>query len=48
MNPFSNRSVITNEKGVYVEKPLSLTIEKGRRMVEAARKYNRVVQVGTR
>jgi predicted dehydrogenase len=34
-------------KDVYVEKPLSLTIEEGRRMVQAARKYNRVVQVGT-
>lgn len=34
-------------KDVYVEKPLSLTIEEGRRMVSAARKYNRVVQVGT-
>ncbi len=34
-------------KDVYVEKPLSLTIEEGRRMVAAARKYNRVVQVGT-
>jgi predicted dehydrogenase len=34
-------------KDVYVEKPLSLTIEEGRRMVQAARKYNRVIQVGT-
>ncbi len=34
-------------KDVYVEKPISLTIEEGRRMVAAARKYNRVVQVGT-
>lgn len=34
-------------KDVYVEKPISTTIEEGRRMVEAARKYNRVVQVGT-
>ncbi len=34
-------------KDVYVEKPLSLTIDEGRRMVEAARRYNRVVQVGT-
>ncbi len=34
-------------KDVYVEKPLSLTIEEGRRMVSAARKYSRVVQVGT-
>ena len=34
-------------KDVYVEKPLSITIYEGRRMVEAARKYNRIVQVGT-
>ncbi len=35
------------EKDVYVEKPLSLSIWDGRKMVEAARKYKRVVQVGT-
>jgi predicted dehydrogenase len=34
-------------KDVYVEKPISLTVEEGRRMVQAARRYNRVVQVGT-
>lgn len=34
-------------KDVYVEKPLALTIEEGRMMVDAARKYKRVVQVGT-
>jgi predicted dehydrogenase len=34
-------------KDVYVEKPISYTIEEGRKMVEAARKYNRIVQVGT-
>ncbi|HLV01185.1 MAG TPA: Gfo/Idh/MocA family oxidoreductase [Acidobacteriota bacterium] len=34
-------------KDVYVEKPLALTIQEGRAMVEAARKYDRVVQVGT-
>lgn len=34
-------------KDVYVEKPLSATIREGRRMVEAARKHDRVVQVGT-
>ena len=33
-------------KDVYVEKPLSVTIHEGRKMVEAAGKYNRVVQVG--
>jgi len=34
-------------KDVYVEKPLSQTIHEGHLMREAARKYNRVVQVGT-
>ena len=34
-------------KDVYVEKPVSHTVEEGRKMVEAARKYNRVVQTGT-
>src|SRR5580700_5903172 len=33
-------------KDVYVEKCPSLTIWEGRKMIEAARKYNRVVQVG--
>ena len=33
-------------KDVYVEKPLSLTIAEGRKMVAAARKYNRIVQTG--
>ncbi|RUL87881.1 Gfo/Idh/MocA family protein [Tautonia sociabilis] len=34
-------------KHVYVEKPASHTLWEGRKMVEAARKYGRVVQVGT-
>ncbi|QDV34171.1 Gfo/Idh/MocA family protein [Tautonia plasticadhaerens] len=34
-------------KHVYVEKPASHTLWEGRKMVEAARKYDRVVQVGT-
>ncbi|MCS6976593.1 MAG: Gfo/Idh/MocA family oxidoreductase [Gemmatales bacterium] len=33
-------------KDVYVEKPLSLCVEEGRRMVAAARKHQRIVQVG--
>lgn len=33
-------------KDVYVEKPLSLCVAEGRAMVEAARKYKRVTQVG--
>lgn len=34
-------------KDIYVEKPLSQTIEEGQLMRDAARKANRVVQVGT-
>ena len=34
-------------KDVYIEKPISYTVSEGRKMVQAARKYNRVVQTGT-
>lgn len=34
-------------KDVYCEKPLSLTIAEGRRMTQAARKYQRIVQTGS-
>ncbi len=34
-------------KDVYVEKPLTLFVREGRWMVEAARRWNRVVQTGT-
>jgi predicted dehydrogenase len=34
-------------KDVYVEKPASHNVWEGRQMVEAARKYNRIMQVGT-
>jgi predicted dehydrogenase len=34
-------------KDVYVEKPLSLTVVEGRKMVEAAERTKRVAQVGT-
>jgi predicted dehydrogenase len=34
-------------KDVYLEKPVSHNISEGRRVVEAARKYKRMVQVGT-
>jgi predicted dehydrogenase len=34
-------------KDVYVEKPLTLFVREGRWMVNAARRFNRVVQVGT-
>src|SRR5438477_9229139 len=32
---------------VYVQKPISVDVEEGRAMLAAARKHNRVVQVGT-
>jgi predicted dehydrogenase len=34
------------EKDVYVEKPMAHNIREGRKMIEAARKYGRVIQVG--
>ncbi|HEY3837272.1 MAG TPA: Gfo/Idh/MocA family oxidoreductase, partial [Bryobacteraceae bacterium] len=34
-------------KDVYCEKPLSLTIDDGKKMVAAARKHDRVVQTGS-
>jgi predicted dehydrogenase len=34
-------------KDVYCEKPASHNLVEGRRMVQAARKYNRIVQLGT-
>src|SRR5690606_29177191 len=34
-------------KDVYCEKPLSLTIQQGRRMVDAARRFGRVFQTGS-
>jgi len=34
-------------KDVYVEKPVSHTLWEGRKIVEAARKYKRIVQAGT-
>src|SRR5207249_9901415 len=34
-------------KDVYVEKPLTLFVREGRWMVDVARRYKRIVQVGT-
>ncbi len=34
-------------KDVYVEKPVSHNVSEGRRLVQAARKHNRIVQTGT-
>ena len=36
-----------NGKDVYVEKPVSHNVSEGRRIVEVARKYNRICQAGT-
>jgi len=35
------------DKDVYCEKPVSMTVREGRRMVEAARRKKRIVQIGT-
>ena len=42
-------SILAMQAGMdtYIEKPMSLTIAEGRQMVEAARKYDAVTQVGT-
>ena len=34
-------------KDVYVEKPISHNISEGRKLIEATKKYNRIVQAGT-
>jgi predicted dehydrogenase len=46
-HPYLSVEACKAGKDVYVEKPISVTLEEGQKMVEAARKYNRVVQAGT-
>ncbi|MCW5976871.1 MAG: Gfo/Idh/MocA family oxidoreductase [Bryobacteraceae bacterium] len=46
-HPYMTVEACKAGKDVYVEKPVCLTINEGRTMAEAARKYNRVVQAGT-
>lgn len=46
-HPLCCIAAIESGAHVYVEKPIGHTIMEGRAMVNAARKYNRVVQVGT-
>lgn len=38
---------LQNGKDVYVEKPVSHNVSEGRRIVETARKFNRICQTGT-
>jgi predicted dehydrogenase len=38
---------LQNRKDVYVEKPVSHNVSEGRRIVETARKHNRICQTGT-
>src|SRR5579884_1775011 len=38
---------IQHGKDVYVEKPVSHNVSEGRRIVEAARKYNKICETGT-
>lgn len=46
-HPYMTVEACKAGKDVYVEKPISVTVEEGQMMVKAARKYGRVVQVGT-
>jgi predicted dehydrogenase len=46
-HPYMTVEACKAGKDVYVEKPVCLTVDEGKKMVEAARKYNRVVQAGT-
>ena len=46
-HPLCCIAAIESGAHVYVEKPIGHTVMEGRAMVNAARKYNRVVQVGT-
>ncbi len=46
-HPYMSVEACKAGKDVYVEKPICVALEEGRKMVQAARKYNRVVQVGT-
>ncbi|MDX1950559.1 MAG: Gfo/Idh/MocA family oxidoreductase [Verrucomicrobiota bacterium] len=46
-HPLITIEAVKNGAHVYVEKPVGHTVREGRAMVNAARKYDRVVQVGT-
>src|SRR5512132_572447 len=46
-HPYMTVEACKQGKDVYVEKPACVYVEEGMKMVEAARKYKRVVQAGT-
>jgi predicted dehydrogenase len=46
-HPYMTVEACKAGKDVYVEKPACVYVEEGQKMVQAARKYNRVVQAGT-
>ncbi len=46
-HPYVLLAACANDKDVYCEKPLAHNIAEGRAMVRAARRTNRVVQIGT-
>src|SRR3982751_1743637 len=46
-HPYITVEACKNGKDVYVEKPACVAVDEGRVMVDAARKFNRVVQAGT-
>src|SRR4051794_18097014 len=46
-HPYMTVEACKAAKDVYVEKPISVTVEEAQKMVQAARKYKRIVQAGT-
>lgn len=46
-HPYMTVEACKAGKDVYVEKPVCLAVNEGQKMVQAARKYERVVQAGT-
>ena len=46
-HPYMTVEACKAGKDVYVEKPACVAVDEGQKMVQAARKYNRVVQAGT-
>lgn len=46
-HPYMTVEACKAGKDVYVEKPICVTVDEGSKMVQAARKYKRVVQAGT-